>query len=157
MKFLLTAIALSSSVAAFAAPSTVGVLENIKGVVSVSSNGVVNSVVGSTNLVNGSVVINSNNASSFVRLTNGCTVGLKSSQVLTVNAAATCSDLMASVKNVGAPVVMADGDAGFLSTNNVLIGMAVAAGGIIFREATRVVNNINNTPSGAGGGKASGS
>ena len=108
-------------------------------------------------MVNGSVVINSNNASSFVRLTNGCTVGLKSSQVLTVNAAATCSDLMASVKNVGAPVVMADGDAGFLTTGNVLVALGVVAGGIIFREVTRGVSSGTTSGGGAGGGNASGS
>ena len=138
MKILVATLALSSSFAAFAAPSTVGVLENIKGVVSVSSNGVVNSVVGSTNLVNGSVVINSNNASSVVSLTNGCTVGLKANQVLTVNAAAACSDLLASVKSIATPVVMADDEfGGLFSPQNIFIGGAVIVGGLVIREATK--------------------
>ena len=139
MKILVAALALSSSVAAFAAPSTVGVLENIKGVVSVSSNGVVNSVVGSASLTNGSVVINSNNASSVVSLTNGCTVGLKANQVLTVNAAAACSDLSASVKNIAAPVVMADDDGfGGLSTREIfLVTGAVVVGGYVILKETK--------------------
>lgn len=151
MKFLVAALALSSSVAAFAQPGTVGVLDNIKGIVSVSSNGVVNSVVGSTSLTNGSVILNSNNASSLVRLTNGCTVGLKASQVLTVNSAATCADLMASVKNVGAPVVMADGDSFMNLTRQQLMF------GIVTILFTGYALDQSSGSSGGSGNKVSGS
>jgi hypothetical protein len=133
MKFLLTALLVASSAAAFAQSSSVGMLENIKGVVSVSSNGAVTSVTANTSLSNGNVVLNSGTGSSMVRFNSGCTVDLKANQVFTVNSEATCAALLASVKTVGAPAV-----AGGTSTlSPFLIAGGVIGGAVLIRNVTK--------------------
>jgi hypothetical protein len=131
MKFLLTALLVGSSVAAFA--QSVGTLENVQGVVSVSSNGVVTNATGNTSLSNGSVVLNSGNGSSFIRLANGCTVQLNAGQFVTINSAASCSDLLASVKTVGLPVVAG----GAPAVSPFLVAGGVIVGGAIIVNATK--------------------
>jgi hypothetical protein len=126
MKFLVTALLIGSSFAAMA--QSVGTLENVQGVVSVSNNGVVSSVAGNTSLSNGSVILNSGTGSSFVRLANGCTIALKPNQFVTINSAATCADLTASVKTVGAAVVAG----GSPTPAPFLVGGALLTGAIIY-------------------------
>jgi hypothetical protein len=128
MKFLVTALLIGSSFAAMA--QSVGTLENVQGVVSVSNNGVVSSVTGNTSLSNGSVVLNSGTGSSFVRLANGCTIALKPNQFVTIDSAATCADLTASVKTVGAPVVAG----GSPTPAPFLVGGALLTTAIIYKS-----------------------
>ena len=137
MKFLLTALLVGSSVAAFAQSSSVGMLENIQGVVSVSANGAVNSVTANTSLSNGNVVLNSGTGSSMVRFNNGCTIDLKANQVFTVNSEATCAALLASVKTVGAPVVQAGGAGGLGGASPFLIAGGVVGGAILIKNVTK--------------------
>lgn len=133
MKFLLTALLVGSSFTAFAQSGSVGALESVQGVVSVSANGVVSSVTGNTSLSNGNVVLNSGNGSSFIRLANGCTVALKPNQFVTINSAASCSDLLASVKTVGAPVVAG----GAPTMAPFLIAAGVVGGAVIINNVTK--------------------
>ena len=133
MKFLLTALLVGSSLTAFAQSARVGTLENVQGVVSLSSNGVVSSVKGNTSLSNGNVVLNSDNGSSFVRMDNGCSVALKANQFLTINSEDTCSALLASVKTVGAPVVAVGAD----SASPLLIAGGVIGGAAIIYNVTK--------------------
>lgn len=131
MKFLVTALLLGSSFAAMA--QSVGTLENVQGVVSVSNNGVVSSVTGNTSLANGNVVLNSGTGSSFVRLANGCTFALQANQFVTVNSAASCADLIASVKTVGAPIVAG----GSPIAAPFLIAGGVIGGAVVLRNLTK--------------------
>jgi hypothetical protein len=131
MKFLISALLISSSFTAMA--QTVGTLENVQGVVSVSNNGVVSSVTGNTSLSNGSVVLNSGSGSSFIRLANGCTVALQANQFVTINATSTCAELTASVKTVGAVSVAG----GSPISAPFVVGGGLAAGGAILYNANK--------------------
>ena len=133
MKFLITVLLVGSSLTAFAQSARVGTLENVQGVVSLSSNGVVSSVKGDTDLSDGNVVLNSDTGSSFVHMDNGCSVALKANQFLTINSKDTCSALLASVKTVGAPVVAG----GAPTVNPFLIAGGVVAGAVLIRNATK--------------------
>ena len=133
MKFLLAALLVGSSLTAFAQSARVGTLENVQGVVSLSSNGVVSSVKGDTSLSDGNVVLNSDNGSSFVHMDNGCSVALKANQFLTINSKDTCSALLASVKTVGAPVVAVGAD----SASPLLIAGGVIGGAAIIYNVTK--------------------
>lgn len=132
MKLLTTAFLIASSFAAIAQSGSVGTLENIQGVVSVSANGTVSSVTVNTSLSNGSVVLNSGTGSSVVRLNNGCTIELKANQVFTVNSGETCAALLASVKTVGAaPIVVGN------SVNPLVVAGGVIGGALIIRNVTK--------------------
>jgi ABC-type Fe3+ transport system substrate-binding protein len=135
MKLLVAALVVGFSFSAFA--QNVGTLQNIQGVVTVSSNGVVNSVSGSANLVDGSVVLNSGTGSSVVQLTNGCTVTLKPNEVLTINAAAKCADLTASVKTVAAPLTTVAEMTSYLTAQNLLIAGGILGAGAIIVDQTK--------------------
>ncbi len=133
MKFLITALLVGSCFTAFAQSARVGTLENVQGVVSLSSNGVVSSVKGNTSLSDGNVVLNSDTGSSFVHMDNGCSVALKANQFLTINSKDTCSALLASVKTVGAPVVAVGAD----SASPLLIAAGVIGGAVLIRNVTK--------------------
>jgi hypothetical protein len=132
MKILTTALLLAASFAATAQSSSVGTLEKIQGVVSVSANGTVSSVTANTSLSDGNVVLNSGTGSSVVRFNNGCTIDLKANQVFTVKSDETCAALLASVKTVGAPQVVVGN-----SVNPLLVAGGVIGGALIIKNVTK--------------------
>lgn len=105
MKLLFAALLVGASVTVFAqTTASVGVLDEIKGLVSVSTEGTVTSATTASILKNGSVVLTADNSSVVVRLDNNCTIKLKSNEVLKINNDAKCAALIASVKTISTPV-----------------------------------------------------
>ena len=136
-KLLVAALVAGFSFTAFAQSSSVGTLQDIRGVVSVSTNGVVQSVSGSADLVDGSVVLNSSTGNSVVQLKNGCRVTLKPNDVLTIDSKSLCPALMASVKSAAAPLVTAGDVTSYLTAQNLLIGAGVIGAGLLINDQNK--------------------
>lgn len=127
MKLLFAALLAGVTSTAFALTGSVGELDNIKGLVSVSTEGTVTSATKASILKNGSVVLTSDNGSVVVRLDNNCTITLKPNEVLKINTDAKCAALIASVQNVTVPVAEAGGGLGspFLIAAGVVGSIAI--------------------------------
>ncbi len=128
MKLLIATFLVGASATVFAQTSTsVGVLDEIKGLVSVSTEGTVTNATTASILKNGSVVLTSDKSSVVVRLDNNCTITLKSNEVLKINTDEKCAALIASVKTVSTPVAEAGGGSAspFLIAAGVVGGIAV--------------------------------
>lgn len=110
MKLLFAALLVGASATVFAqTTASVGVLDEIKGLVSVSTEGTVTSATTASVLKNGSVVLTSDKSSVVLRLNNNCTITLNSNEVLKINTDEKCATLIASVKTISIPVAEVGG------------------------------------------------
>ena len=134
MKLLFAAILVAASANGFAQTASVGVLDDIQGLVSVSTSGKVSNVTQASNLQNASVVLTSENGSGVVRMNDGCRIVLKPNQILTVDKDTKCPALIASVKTVGTPVAESAAGAG---VNPLLIAAGVVGGALFINNVTK--------------------
>lgn len=102
---LLTALSAGSVLAQdVASPSRiVGKLKDVQGFVTVVNVGQLSNAVSGAPLVAGSRVVATSGGSASLVYDNGCVIALKSNQSFSVQANASCKDLMASVGSVGGP------------------------------------------------------
>lgn len=136
MKFLLTALLLGSSVAAFA---STGSLSAVQGNVIVSSGSSTFKAAPGAVLKDGDLITVSAGASALIQV-GKCSVALTSGKSLVVNSALPCVELSASVKSLAMPksVVAADNDdRGFIAAfpgGAVGLGLAVVGGGLLIKK-----------------------
>ena len=138
MKFLVAALLVGSSVAAFAQS---GSLSGVQGNVIVTSGAVSMKAGSDVVLKNGDVITASSGASAVVKV-GKCNVFLTPGQSLVVNSALPCAELSASVKTMIVPntVVAADADSSMFANfpgGIVGAGIAIVGGGLIIREVTK--------------------
>lgn len=94
------ALGLGFALAASAAEPAVGSIQDVKGAVTVSSTQAVKRAANGTPVVEGASILVASDASATLVLNNGCVIGLKGSQHLTVSTGLKCEQLQASAKQL---------------------------------------------------------
>lgn len=135
MKFLITALLVGSSVAAFAQSNS---LVGVQGNVSITSGDTTSKAVSDSVLKNGDVVTASSGASTTVKVGN-CNVSLAPGQSLVINTALPCNELTASVKTITVPSFATNFPGGMLG-----VGLTTVGGGLIINQVRK-----NNKVSGS--------
>jgi len=133
LAFLLAASAMTGAFAQAPAPS-VGAVQNVQGLATVSQGNTIGNVVLSSPVTNGALFVTTSTGSVVILLNNGCRVSLNPNQSVTINTGVPCAALVASVKPVA--VVAASG-ASNIAGFGTLAGVAALA---------IILGNVNNGP-----------
>lgn len=100
MKKLAVLFVVGSLAAAASAQETVGTLQGVSGVVSISGKNIVSRAKDGVSVTEGASVLVSSTGKATLVLKNGCTVSLGANQHLTVNSKLPCEQMTASVKHL---------------------------------------------------------
>ena len=100
MKKLAVFFVVASLAAAASAQETVGTLQGVSGVVSISGKNIVSRAKDGVIVTEGASVLVSSTGKATLALKNGCTVSLGANQHLTVNSKLPCEQISASVKHL---------------------------------------------------------
>ena len=100
MKKLAVLFVVASLAAAASAQETVGTLQGVSGVVSISGKNIVSRAKDGVIVTEGASVLVSSTGKATLALKNGCTVSLGANQHLTVNSKLPCEQISASVKHL---------------------------------------------------------
>ena len=100
MKKLAVLFVAASLAAAASAQETVGTLQGVSGVVSISGKNIVSRAKDGVIVTEGASVLVSSTGKATLALKNGCTVSLGANQHLTVNSKLPCEQISASVKHL---------------------------------------------------------
>lgn len=100
MKKLAVLFVVGSLAAAASAQETVGTLQGVSGVVSISGKNIVSRAKDGVSVTEGASVLISSTGKATLVLKNGCTVSLGANQHLTVNSNLPCEQMTASVKHL---------------------------------------------------------
>ena len=100
MKKLAVFFVVASLAAAASAQETVGTLQGVSGVVSISGKNIVSRAKDGVSVTEGASVLVSSTGKATLALKNGCTVSLGANQHLTVNSKLPCEQISASVKHL---------------------------------------------------------
>ena len=135
--FVLVAAALATSLAFAQSSPSVADLKNVQGNVLIGDASGISSATNGQKIPGNVSVTTTADASVDVVFNNGCTVSLKPSQRLDVNAGSSCEALIASVAPVaaptaalGAPVAASAGAAGVSGTTLAVLGGVGLAGAL---------------------------
>ncbi len=123
------------------APSAVGQLQSVQGLVTVSSGDQLVNGANGVSVFEGSRIVTTSSGGATVVLSGGCSITLAPNQSLLVQAGQSCAALIASVQSVGGsvpPAVVAGGGAGGGA------GMLVAGGVGLGIVALAVRNDNRN-------------
>ena len=171
MKKLAVFFVVASLAAAASAQETVGTLQGVSGVVSISGKNIVSRAKDGVIVTEGASVLVSSTGKATLVLKNGCTVSLGANQHLTVNSKLPCEQMSASVKHLfpayqvaqapigagpaGSGMPSTAGAAGAGAAGGVAVGAGGAAGivaasvfGIIGVTAVVKANENNDSVSG---------
>ena len=97
---LLTAFASTGAMAQGPAES-VGVVQSVDGLVTVSQGNTLGNVVKDEKILNGARVVTTSTGSALVKLNNGCLISLAPNQSVTVDPKLDCKALVASIQSTG--------------------------------------------------------
>jgi hypothetical protein len=125
MKRLLTVLVCSLAFAgamAQSGPPSVGAVQNVNGLVTISKGNTMSNGVDGAPLTNGTQLVTGAESSVLVRLTNGCVFTVPANSSVVINNQIPCADLIASIQPVGGPVVAAGG----VEAGQVAFGFGVA-------------------------------
>ena len=116
---LFIAFMFSPSWAQSPAPS-VGTIQSVQGLVTISQGTTLGNAASGTPLTNGAIVVSTCGASTFIQLRSGCSVPLSPRQSVTVNTELSCDQLLNSVQQLADQCASAGGfaagaGAGFLA------------------------------------------
>ena len=100
MKKLAVLFVVGSLATAASAQETVGTLQGVSGVVSISGKNIVSRAKDGVIVTEGASVLVSSTGKATLALKNGCTVSLGANQHLTVNSKLPCEQISASVKHL---------------------------------------------------------
>ena len=100
MKKLAVFFVVASLAAAASAQETVGTLQGVSGVVSISGKNIFSRAKDGVSVTEGASVLVSSTGKATLALKNGCTVSLGANQHLTVNSKLPCEQISASVKHL---------------------------------------------------------
>ena len=100
MKKLAVFFVVGSLATAASAQETVGTLQGVSGVVSISGKNIVSRAKDGVIVTEGASVLVSSTGKATLALKNGCTVSLGANQHLTVNSKLPCEQISASVKHL---------------------------------------------------------
>jgi hypothetical protein len=100
LTFLAVASGLAFSAVAFEKPQNVGVINGVKGAVTVSSAESIKRAVNGMPLPEGASILVSSDGAATVAMNNGCTVALKGNQHMRVDSATKCDETQAAVTNL---------------------------------------------------------
>ena len=123
MKKLAALVALIGAVSVASAAEKVGELRDVKGNVTVTSEGSVVKGVNGTPLTANSRIVVSSGAKASVMLNEGCFIPLKSSQFLALNPKLACTQQVAAVTQLAEPYRLAQAPVG-----GAAVGGGAAAG-----------------------------
>ena len=134
---LLTAFA-STAALAQGPGESVGVVQSVDGLVTVSQGNTLGNVVKDEKILNGARVVTTSTGSAVVKLNNGCLISLAPNQSVTVDPRLDCKALVASIQSTGAGAFAAGAGAG--AGNGVAIAAAIAGG-----VGIAVIGNSNSS------------
>lgn len=98
LALLLTTLASASAMAQGPAES-VGVIQGVDGLVTISQGNTLGNVAKDGKIVNGARVVTTSTGSTFVKLNNGCLINLAPNQAVTIDTKLDCKAQVASIQS----------------------------------------------------------
>ena len=123
---LLTAFA-STSAMAQGPTESVGVVQSVNGLVTVSQGNTLGNVVEDEKILSGARVVTTSTGSTVIKLNNGCIISLAPNQAVTIDSRLECKALVAGIVGTGA---VAAGAATVAGTSTATAASASTAAGI---------------------------
>lgn len=106
------AIVLSLGAATVFAQASLGTINGVEGLITVTDGAVGSTAASGTAITNGMRIVTTSGGKATLQLNNGCSVPLNPNQAVTVLQSMTCQELIGAVQPVGAPVAGAAGGFG---------------------------------------------